>query len=677
MSRFKFPLKIPDPQFFLTTLLDATIRLVGPRQAQVHRPYGSNCPSTINYRVRTTLRTLNLPRVLTYQRSSMSTLVLHQSRGETPSSLPSREHKLGPATRVLEQRVRQRLLLQRLERQSRAHSTISGHSHHRRRKRRAAGSASASLSSSTSGSVSGSTSNSPAPSEVGRSETGPVPAIETEPQTLVPKPPRRAELTTVVSQSADELTLKRKRVFSGVQTSIAGAPQLQEEEPRILEEDKQKSKKKLKKRKSASPDQTLRRTPDTEESKEVTETPSRVGNPQDPTLKASSPQDGHNLSRLMGAAAEAAGSSCSNAVSFSVPGIVHAPGPTAVGSGAALALRAGPEKPSPAKQPPKRKTEDSAKFRRELRMAMPSGSSSHKGLCNYGNSCYLNSVLQTLLHTAPLVNACLQEGMHSHALKGFDPVKALGGLAKSALFGGSGAAWPKPFYDHLPKPLRRGRQEDAHEFLRLLLEGMSSSLSPKVEGKGKKEKVARTPIQHIFGGRFRSRVTCGTCKSHSDTFDEFADVSVDIASPRIQTLADALGAFTKPDRLTGGNKYMCEKCKKRSDAVKRFTIHEAPEGVLTIQLKRFDWTGKKVTRPIKFPTRLDLSSYMSSEEEAAYELYGIVHHFGHGAKVGHYVASVREASGSRWVRMDDDYVSPYSLNTADPSAYILFYQRRP
>lgn len=52
------------------------------------------------------------------------------------------------------------------------------------------------------------------------------------------------------------------------------------------------------------------------------------------------------------------------------------------------------------------------------------------------------------------------------------------------------------------------------------------------------------------------------------------------------------------------------RCKKLVNAEKQFTIDKAPL-VLTIHLKRFTPTGRKVSGLIKYPETLNLKGYMS------------------------------------------------------------------
>lgn len=67
-----------------------------------------------------------------------------------------------------------------------------------------------------------------------------------------------------------------------------------------------------------------------------------------------------------------------------------------------------------------------------------------------------------------------------------------------------------------------GQQEDAHEFLRYLLEGMEKAYlarhkATKLDSYSKET----TPINQIFGGYIRTEVKCLQCHHVSTTFQHF------------------------------------------------------------------------------------------------------------------------------------------------------------
>lgn len=83
-------------------------------------------------------------------------------------------------------------------------------------------------------------------------------------------------------------------------------------------------------------------------------------------------------------------------------------------------------------------------------------------------------------------------------------------------------------------------------------------------------KLAETSwVYRLFGGQFRSRVSCGECGYNSDTFDTLLDLSVDVS--RCTTLNEALHKFSAVERLEGKNKYKCEKYVAIDNTVDPFT----------------------------------------------------------------------------------------------------------
>lgn len=317
------------------------------------------------------------------------------------------------------------------------------------------------------------------------------------------------------------------------------------------------------------------------------------------------------------------------------------------------------------------------------------------GLHNKGNTCYMNSVLQSLVHLPPLLNALLTQdderlrGRFGSNAQRFDALGEMASLAKRLLGkqGSSGyAVSPTAFLTNLKsyaRTLRPFRQEDAHEFLRFLLDAMQkSSLIRAPKSLKPADPIRETTLVHkIFGGRLRSRVQCQVCKHNSDTFDPILDLSLDIRNLPSNTLGSALHKFTEVDHLRGSEKYKCEKCRKPVNATKQFTIDQAPR-CLTIHLKRFTLTGQKLSKQIQFTENLTLGKEVLSEgvRPAHYTLRSVVHHQGSGPNSGHYIASVRHTAGTsnKWFEANDDIISSLrGAPTGSSSAYILFYVRRP
>lgn len=316
------------------------------------------------------------------------------------------------------------------------------------------------------------------------------------------------------------------------------------------------------------------------------------------------------------------------------------------------------------------------------------------GLINLGNTCFLNSVLQCLFYTVPLAEFSLAKE-HSKRCRatrdefcGFCSLERLMQrvhLSQSSSSTSESVLRPIELVSRLKavgKHFRPGRQEDAHEFLRLFIE----TLQKASLGKGAGDPVKLDPrskettvVHRIFGGYLQSTVTCSACRHISRTFDQFLDLSLDVN--RADSLQGALKVFTTPELLSKGNRYKCEACHRLVEAHKQFSLYKTPE-IMTIQLKRFavnPFTGQasKINRPVTFPEHLNVSEWISDKTDsgARYRLYGVIVHEGHSCNSGHYHAFVR-SSTNVWYSMNDCSVRQVSLDTVlRQRAYILFYQK--
>ncbi|CAJ1971680.1 unnamed protein product [Sphenostylis stenocarpa] len=280
------------------------------------------------------------------------------------------------------------------------------------------------------------------------------------------------------------------------------------------------------------------------------------------------------------------------------------------------------------------------------------------GLTNCGNSCYANAVLQCLAFTPPLT-AYLLQGLHSKSCANkkwcftceFESLILKSKDTKSSIS-------PVGILSQLQNvgsQLGNGREEDAHEFLRLAVETMQSvCLMDSGDNTSDPLKEETNLMGLTFGGYLQSKIKCIKCGAKSERQERMMDLTVEIDG-EIATLEDALRQFTIVETLDGENKYHCVRCKSYEKAKKKMTILEAPN-VLTIALKRFQ-SGKfgKLNKPIQFPEILDLAPFMSGTSDLAiYRLYGVVVHLDimNATFSGHYVCYVKNFQ-SRWFKVDD------------------------
>ncbi|GAB4846697.1 ubiquitin-specific protease ubp15 [Ancistrocladus abbreviatus] len=306
-----------------------------------------------------------------------------------------------------------------------------------------------------------------------------------------------------------------------------------------------------------------------------------------------------------------------------------------------------------------------------------------RGLLNCGNSCYANAVLQCLSCTRPLVVYLLKR-THSRSccIKNWCLMCELEQYV-TMLRETGGPLSPSRILLHMRSinsQIGDGSQEDAHEFLRLLVASMQSICLEEMGGEKQVHPSLQetTFIQHTFGGRLRSKVECLRCHHESERYENIMDLTLEIFG-WVESLQDALTQFTTAEDLDGENMYRCGRCASYVRARKQLSIDVAPN-ILTIVLKRFqEGSYGKINKCITFPDMLDMVPFMTGTHDIPplYMLYAVVVHMDtlNASFSGHYVSYVKDLQGN-WFRIDDSEVQPVPMfQVMSEGAYILFYVR--
>jgi hypothetical protein len=157
------------------------------------------------------------------------------------------------------------------------------------------------------------------------------------------------------------------------------------------------------------------------------------------------------------------------------------------------------------------------------------------GLNNMGNTCFLNSVLQTLLYTPGLINYFFHsEHKKKCSLKGVCLLCEFCVLVELSKTSKINSLTPKNILNNLKfisKNIKIGRQEDAHEFLLYFLDGLEKSCKNYVNSIRSNFIVSNQSnednlIQKLFGGKLASCVICLKCKNVSKKVDQYLDISI-------------------------------------------------------------------------------------------------------------------------------------------------------
>lgn len=359
------------------------------------------------------------------------------------------------------------------------------------------------------------------------------------------------------------------------------------------------------------------------------------------------------------------------------------------------------------------------------------------GLRNLGNTCFMNAVLQSLSN---IQEFCLYfrqlpslEGVKNtistrgkvYQSRSFRDLndelmaeelrKVLisltdQGTAKSAIS-------PESLFLVIWKVVPRFRgyqQQDAHEFLRYMLDRLHTELLHLLPDATLKDnpyislgqKGRNSIVTSVFGGMLQSEVRCLNCSMESKKHDPFLDLSLDIPekcqsykklrdkdsgdesqkSPPCN-IFDCLTSFIEVEELAETELYYCNNCKSKQRSTKRFWIRRLPN-VLCLHLKRFRWNNffrTKVDTSINFPVNaLDMSQFVLSDIPDTrrsptgtnlYDLAAVIVHHGSGVGSGHYTAFA--VNDGQWFHFNDSTVRPTQPDiVAKCKPYILFYIRR-
>ncbi|TFY56142.1 hypothetical protein EVJ58_g7817 [Rhodofomes roseus] len=214
-------------------------------------------------------------------------------------------------------------------------------------------------------------------------------------------------------------------------------------------------------------------------------------------------------------------------------------------------------------------------------------------------------------------------------------------------------------------------QHDVQEFNRVLQDKLESKM---------KGTIAEGAIQKLFVGKMKSYIKCVNVDFESSRIEEFNGISnlhfvafvpaehaiidLQLNVKGQKNLYDSFKDYVAVETLDGENKYMAEGYGLQE--AKKGIIFQSFPPVLHLQLKRFEYDIQrdamvKINDRHEFPFEIDLGEFLDETADKSqpwvYKLHGVLVHSGdlHG---GHYFALIKPDRETRWLKFDDDRVTP-------------------
>ena len=334
------------------------------------------------------------------------------------------------------------------------------------------------------------------------------------------------------------------------------------------------------------------------------------------------------------------------------------------------------------------------------------------GLRNVGLTCYMNSILQCLLHIPQLngffINKYLKEKDELNKINNdtdtrgrlceeyhkvvLDVLKQQG--EKKDYIS------PKDFNKFLSNvnggQFARYEANDAKDLLLYLFQAMHAELNyqgdqklknvPKCNQLIEKESfeffitvnnnLNLSIISYLFYGVHKSKTICSGCNNTLYNFQYFQFLSFPTFNYKDKefNLYQGFKEFIRPELMHGDNQCYCQKCKGLRDAKVTTKIFSTPPYLII----NIDYGKNKKYKPDKvvFGGIIDIKNFVENTNNSTrFKLIAVSTHLGRSGNTGHYITYC-QSNENKWYEFNDSSVTETKFDKINSnSPYVLIYKR--
>ena len=270
------------------------------------------------------------------------------------------------------------------------------------------------------------------------------------------------------------------------------------------------------------------------------------------------------------------------------------------------------------------------------------------GLPNFGNTCYINSVLQVLRYQKPLVYMLRDFHTNPHTN---DKTEQLLGSFVELLYADADVRELHLLIRNLSQvssQFRLLRQCDSHELYLFLVDSFFEK---------------HKDLQNPFKGTLGSTITCQECGNTSITTTPFISLSLEMRqSDTPLKVSEMIEDFKMLEVLE--DQIQCDACNTKRPCTKQLHIEKSPK-LLVLHLKRFIGLSKN-SDPIFIEKEIIVN-------KKKYRLSSLCNHTG-SSTGGHYTATCLRKD-AMWVVCNDSKISKIEdIPRVTNVPYICFYE---